>query len=413
MFRKVLIGALITLIIASFVGCWAWTHTATELSATPTPVVLVTPTPWATDAPTPTATPAPTATPVREIVLNADGSLVSKRPALQLGFHVDGRVTEVLVSPGDLVEAGQVLARLDTVALDNAVSDAQARLEQARFNLEQTRQAVEAGTDLAAAWKRVEAARLGVVNAQGNYSSTLLSSDVSADVREAKALADFWQSELGDAWLRLKENPDSNNRRKEYDLRGAEAARAHNRMLQIEQNAENRMTAAQRTLAAAQQDYMSALSQYNAIKNGDPVRQAELQVKLGETALTQAQIDLAEAVLKAPWDAMITQVSVAPGAWAASQAVTLVDIGQLQFVTSELSEQGVGVVTVGLPAKIVLRAFPHALLDGKVAAVVPLSGVGASGAGAFTVRIDLDPSNLALRPGMTGQVRIAIENMAD
>lgn len=363
--------------------------------------------------PTPTPTPAPvTPEPVLvvETVVDADGVLVSLQPTLGLGFQVNGRVTEVLVRPGDLVKAGQVLARLDTLTLQNTVRDATAQLEQARFDLDRARRSAEAGTDLSAAWKGVEAARLGLINAQGAYSSTLLRSDVTTQVRQAKFWSDYWGGELEGAYMRLNERPGSEKRREDYEVLGARAADAHNQMLQIEQDAKNALSAAQRSLTLAQQSYLSALSSYNTLKSGDPVKQAELQVLLRETALTRAQMDLANAELKAPWDAMIASVDIAPGAQVGvAPAVTLVDISHLQFVTNNLSERDLGRVALGQAANITLKAYPDDKLTGKVAAIAPLASATVGDAATFAVRIDLDPSPLSLRPGMTGEVEIVVK----
>jgi HlyD family secretion protein len=364
--------------------------------------------------PKPPVTPAPTvatpeATAVIETVVNADGTVVSLRPALGLSFQVAGRVTEVLVRPGEMVKVDQVLARLDTLTLQNAVRDATARLEQSRFDLDRAKRAKESGTDLGAAWRGVEAARLGVVNAQGVYSSTLLRSDVTGDVREAKFWADYWGGELDGAYIRLNERPGSEKRREDYEMAGARAANAYNQMLQITQDAQNQLSSAQRGLAIAQQSYLSALSSYNAVKNGDPVKQAELQVLLNETALTRAQMDLANVELKAPWDAMIATVDIAPGSQVAGTPVmTMVDISHLQFVTNNLSERDLGRVAMGQKVNLTLKTYPDAKLTGTVAAIAPLAGEPVGDAATFAVRIDLDATDLALRPGMTGQVQIVV-----
>lgn len=50
---------------------------------------------------------------------------------VQLGFRVGGRIAELLVDEGDLVSAGQVLARLDTRPLADRLASAEARLEAA------------------------------------------------------------------------------------------------------------------------------------------------------------------------------------------------------------------------------------------------------------------------------------------
>jgi len=389
MLRRFSILGMCILILASLIGC-----------APPKPPVT----------PTPTVVAMPEATPVIETVVNADGTLVSLRPALGLSFQVAGRVTEVLVRPGETVKAGQALARLETLTLQNAVRDATARLEQSRFDLDRAKRAKESGTDLGAAWRGVEAARLGMINAQGVYSSTLLRSDVTGDVREAKFWADYWGDELNGAFIRLNERPGSDKRREDYEMAGARAANAHNRMLQITQDAQNQLSSAQRGLALAQQNYLSALSSYNSIKNGDPVKQAELQVLLNETALTRAQMDLSNAELKAPWDAMIATVDIAPGSQVGGAPVmTMVDISHLQFVTNNLSERDLGRVAVGQKVNITLKAFPDARLTGAVASIAPLAGQPVGDAATFAVLIDLDATDLTLRPGMTGQAQIVVK----
>jgi len=389
MLRRFSIWGMCILILASLISC-----------APPKPPVT----------PAPTVVATPEATPIIETVVNADGALASLRPTLGLSFEVVGRVLQVQVQPGDVVKAGQALAKVDTLTLENAVRDATARLEQSRFDLDKAKRTTDSGTDLKAAEANVNAAWLGVINAQGNYSSTLLRSDVTSEVRMAKFWADYWADDLGDKWLRLNDNPNSDSRRIQYEEAGGRAADAYNQMLQVTQDAQNNLTAAQRSLMAARQQYLSAVASYESLKNGDPVRSAELQVMLNETALTRAQMDLANAELKAPWDAMVDRVDIAVGSQAGgAPAVTLVDISQLQFVTNNLSERDLGRVAVGQTASITLKAFPDAKLTGKVAAIAPLSGEPVGDAATFAVRIDLDPADLVLRPGMTGQVQIVVK----
>jgi multidrug resistance efflux pump len=397
MLRKLVILGMCAVILASLVGCQEGSLATGNQ-------------PWAIGSPGPTAIPTPEATAVLETVVNADGALASMRPTLSLGFQVSGRVTEVLVRPGDTVKSGQVLARLDKLALENTLREAEARLEQSRFELDKTKRAADSGTDLKAAEMGLEAARLGVVSANGNYTSTLLRSDVTGDVRMAKFWADYWANDLGDKWLRLNEKPNSDQRRIEYEQAGARSENATNQYWQIQQDAYNNIIAAQHSVASAQQQYQSALSSYNSIKNGDPVRSAELQVLIDETALTRAQMDLANAELKAPWDGMVDRVDITVGSQAAdTPAITLVDIQQLQFVTNNLSERDLGRVTIGQKATLTLKTFTDAKLTGKVAAIAPLSGQPVGDATTFAVRIALDSTDLALRPGMTGQAQIVVK----
>ncbi|WP_022705985.1 efflux RND transporter periplasmic adaptor subunit [Paracoccus zeaxanthinifaciens] len=63
--------------------------------------------------------------------------------SIALGFRQGGRVTEVSVSEGDRVKAGQALARVNLVQQDQALNVAEAGLTAARAGEEQARQASE------------------------------------------------------------------------------------------------------------------------------------------------------------------------------------------------------------------------------------------------------------------------------
>ncbi len=90
-----------------------------------------------TGTPSPTPTPAVVAPPTATF---SNGVVVSARivPAQvgKLSFLLSGRVKEVLVRPGERVQAGQVLARLEAPALDSAVAQAEAALRAAQIEYE-------------------------------------------------------------------------------------------------------------------------------------------------------------------------------------------------------------------------------------------------------------------------------------
>jgi multidrug efflux pump subunit AcrA (membrane-fusion protein) len=68
--------------------------------------------------------------------ITAVGS-VRPRAEVVLSFEVSGRVTEVLVSPGDIVQEGQPLARLETADVELQVRSAKAALAATQAQLQQ------------------------------------------------------------------------------------------------------------------------------------------------------------------------------------------------------------------------------------------------------------------------------------
>ncbi|MBN1890405.1 MAG: efflux RND transporter periplasmic adaptor subunit [Thermoflexales bacterium] len=342
-----------------------------------------------------------------DIVITADGTgNVLPGDERAVGFQVSGVLVEVKVKVGDVVHKGDVLAKVDTLDLDNSIREATYELEQARLNLDQIKRDVEAGTDVELAKKNLEIARLGLANAQGSYASTLLSADVSADVREAKAYADFWQSDLGDKWLRLDENPNSEQRKLEYERAGAQAEKATNNWKKIEQDAQNKKTSAWRSVVSAQQSYLSAQASYSETLENDPLRAAELSVFQKEVALTKAQVQLSYATLTAPIDGTITEVNGKAGENVGSGTfATLIDL-DTPMVRFWVEEADLDKVIVGNTINATFEALPDETITGTITSVEPvLVTVGSTSAVQAWAALH-NNSKSTLLSGMTAEVEV-------
>lgn len=70
-----------------------------------------------------------------ETLITATGALARQREA-QLAFRVPGVITSLTVDEGDIVQAGQVIARLDPTAVEAGRQQAKAALDRARRDLE-------------------------------------------------------------------------------------------------------------------------------------------------------------------------------------------------------------------------------------------------------------------------------------
>ena len=91
---------------------------------------------------------------------------IAAEQTLDLAFASSGTVTEVLVTEGNLVTAGQPLARLDTRDLELQVASAQAALESARLTLAQTRDGNVQPADISAQQAAVASAEAQLRSAQ-------------------------------------------------------------------------------------------------------------------------------------------------------------------------------------------------------------------------------------------------------
>ena len=95
--------------------------------------------------------------------VSAEGEVVPLSSA-DLSFRIGGNVAEVLVEQGDELQAGEPIIRLDSVAMENALQQAEAGLVAAEAAAE------AAMTELAVAESAVQRAELGVTSAEANLA---------------------------------------------------------------------------------------------------------------------------------------------------------------------------------------------------------------------------------------------------
>jgi HlyD family secretion protein len=96
---------------------------------------------------------------------------IAAEQTLDLAFASSGTVTEVLVTEGDLVTAGQPLARFDTRDLELQVASAQAALESAHLTLVQTRDGNVQPADISAQQAAVASAEAQLRSAQATLEA--------------------------------------------------------------------------------------------------------------------------------------------------------------------------------------------------------------------------------------------------
>jgi HlyD family secretion protein len=239
--------------------------------------------------------------------VNATGQ-IEPLQVVNLTFDSPGRVSEVLVKVGDLVEKDTPLARLDTRDLSIRVAQAEAGLTQARASYEKLL-AGATPAEIAAAEAQIEQARGQLRQAQGSVSAT--------DLRAAEA-------QLAQAQAQLEAQRDQ--------LSAAKTTA----QLQIQQAASS--------LTQAQSRYSTALQSWQYVQDTgndpsavtDPVTgkklhrklddrqrqqyydayiQAEAAMRSAETAVQQAQVAYENAR-----QAEISGIQIAEGQQASAQA---------------------------------------------------------------------------------------------
>lgn len=137
---------------------------------------------------------------------------------------------------------------------------------------------------------------------------------------------------------------------------------------------------------------------------------ARANVEDAKAALSTDETNLSKASIRSPINGMVLTRSVEPGnAVAASlQAVTLFtvaeDLTRLQLEV-KVDEADVGAVKVGQKASFTVSAYPSRPYPAKIT-LVAYGSTTTDNVVTYTARLDVDNTDLSLRPGMTASATI-------
>jgi len=131
-----------------------------------------------------------------------------------------------------------------------------------------------------------------------------------------------------------------------------------------------------------------------------------------EQALKQAQINLDNATIQAPFAGVITAVNVVPGSLAATgPVVSLLDRSELH-VDLKLSENDVVKVALGQPVTLTSDSLPNWSAKGTVTYISPTAAV-TNGVSTYAVRVSFAGTDPKLRVGMNANVSITTAHKND
>jgi HlyD family secretion protein len=340
------------------------------------------------------------------VTIDASGSL-APNDEVTLAFQSGGLVTEVLVEVGDVVQAGDVLARLDDADAREAVADAELQVAQAEVSLALARIDAELGlaqADIDSAQTSYEAAVALSARTGDRLTSVRVSLEQAQDSL-ADALEDYnsaWDP-ARDWELNVRWKKDALESEREATEQALERAQYDLEVAQANYNLE----AAGISESDVQSAWTKVLNARSALEN-EPLQlqQLELSLSQAQLKLDSAQRALEELVLSAPVNGTVTVMNVKAGemASAGQSAFVLSNLATL-VVDINLDETDVAQISVGQEAIVSVDAFPDAQLTGRVIDIAPVAEVQ-SGVVLYPVTVQLTPTELPVRAGMTTDVEI-------
>ncbi|MCB0208835.1 MAG: biotin/lipoyl-binding protein [Anaerolineae bacterium] len=355
--------------------------------------------------PTPTATPTPLPTPVQtfQTTVTADGEVVLSLPPQKLSFPsgLSGTIEEVYVVPGQFVKQGDLLAKVDDGDLQTALAKAEASLELTEAQI--TNEAAPALTgDISEARSNLEAAQADLQRLRDLPSAEAID-QAAADLR----LREVELRQAQEAYDKVAYAEGVGMSPQAADLQTATLNYERAQAVYEEATkpaAEAEISAAQSKVVQAQnalEKLLSGLRPEAESVNAARLRESKIQVE-------EAKSNLAKALLRAPWDGIVTDLDGSPGVSINNASITLTQVEPLRFATSNFSERNLADVAVGDEATIYLKPYPNTSFLGVVQRIEFESTEKDGDTALFTIYFDFDGGDLDIRPGMTGRVEIAI-----
>ena len=343
-----------------------------------------------------------------DVVVSVSGAgELNPSAELAVGFQAGGYLDEVLVEVGDRVQAGDVLARLETDDLELAVAEADIKARLAQLSLDDADEE-PSDAELADAQADLRNAQYALTLARYTYDSAL-NSDLDAAVR-SRYLEYQWATERYLTVEQRQEQAVDPVSQDDFDAAWNERGTTEGAYNEVLQEAQMEALDAANQVDQNQNRVYQAQASLELLQSGpttDTIVRAELSLDQAVLALENARDDLAAAELRAPFDATVVSVDAIPGEHVGTATfITLADLAQ-PLLCLWVEESDMSGVVVGNRVEIVFEALPDDVFSGEIVRVDPaLVTVD----GTLTVQawasIDVSSRQVNLLGGMNADVEV-------
>ena len=314
--------------------------------------------------------------------ITASGTIEPIR-TVNLSPKTAGTVEELYVEQGDKVEAGQIIARMDSEQINAQIVQFEAGVAEARAQLDEA-----------------------------------LRGPTSTDIRQVEASVSQTRAQLEDARARLTLAEDEATRNQSLFDRGAISGSDLDRSLSGRRSANAGLDQASAQVAEAEQRLVDA-------KNGsesETIAQAKARLSRAEGQLQSAQAQLADTEIRTPFAGIITQRFASKGAFVTPTATAsdvtsatstaIVALASGLEAIAEVPEADVSKIKVGQAVEIQADAFPEEVFEGQVKLIAP-EAIERQNVTVFQVRVALLTGTDRLRSNMNTTVSFIGDKLDD
>jgi multidrug efflux pump subunit AcrA (membrane-fusion protein) len=367
--------------------------------------------------------PPQTATPIPIVTASGRLSLVQD---IKLTFGTSGQVAQVNVSELDKVTKGQVLAKLDTTSLEQAVKATELTLKLAESDRELAKNGIKsAEADYETMQENVKAASIDLEQAQDSlreitypYTYRTVYIDVptalgfinDAENEIIKATAALNTGQPSEASHQLQRALDSLTKSRDLLSRrgyGKDVFAIQHLSMEKFWTLRAAELQVERSQVAVENAKNTANKTAMAVENAKTAfDKAQIAVDKASNSLDTARYQLQKAIITAPFDGVIAAVNIeeldllSSVNYATTTAIEIIDPNRMELYV-EVNELDIPNVKLGQEVAISVNALPGTRFDGTVTSIDTLPMVESSLV-SYGVQVVFDvPQDSALKAGMT------------
>lgn len=276
-----------------------------------------------------------------------------------------GRVAEVSVKVGQSIKAGQTIAVIDKIDIQNRVDQAKASMNSASVGVEQAKNGLKQAQD-------------GIKSIQASYNLAKASYDANYEkIQNAKL-------NLERSKVLYEQGIISKSQLEQAELQASDAT----------------IKVLEAQLAQANEALLQSNNGVNQATVG--VKQAEAGYEQAKLAYDQAVKSLSDTVITAPVDGVIYAVNVEKGEMAsgAQPIATIISVGKV-YVKVDVTEKLVTKLQKGSKMNLEVPSVSDKKFTGIITMVAPVANLQNN---LYTIEVEVDNKDHAIKPGMFARV---------
>ena len=335
----------------------------------------------------------------------------------EVSFKILGRVEARLVDEGEMVRAGQTIARLDSAELAQEVAARRAEMQAVQAALAE----LEAGSRP----EEIAQAEASAAQAKARLDEMLAGSRpeelsaAEAVLRRAKAEAERARLDAERyEGLYKKEIVSA----QQYDL----ARTAYETALARQREAEEQYKLVKEgprkeQIEQARAAWLQTQERFVLVKKGprqEMIEQARARLQQAKEGLAVAETRLGYATLTSPLAGVVLSKNVEPGEFVAA-GTPIVTVGDLEnvWLRAYINETDLGRVKVGQRVRVATDTYPDKRYEGRVSFIAAQAEFTPKSVQTerervklvYRVKVDIRNPNMELKPGMPADAEILVE----